>query len=102
MIFRDKLASERRWRVLDYLEMAPGHSLNDDMIRSLFRDGGFYTDVDTLRADLDHLERHGCVTLTRYRLRPTRYLLVAELTAEGQQTWNCERPVPGVVTKKPL
>lgn len=102
MIFRDKLASERRWRVLDYLEMAPGHSLNDDMIRSLFRDGGFYTDVDTLRADLDHLERHSCVTLKCYRLRPTRYLLVAELTAEGQQTWNCERPVPGVVTKKPL
>ncbi|MCX8666403.1 hypothetical protein J3T99_02020 [Acetobacteraceae bacterium B3987] len=102
MIFHDRLAGERRWRVLDCLEMAPGHSLNEDMIRSFFREGGFYMDVETLRADLDHLEKYGCVTLKRYRLRQARYLLVVELTAEGQQTWHCERPVPGVVTKKPF
>ncbi len=102
MIFHDRLAGERRWRVLDCLEMAPGHSLNEDMIRSFFREGGFYMDVETLRADLDHLEKYGCVTLKRYRLRQARYLLVVELTVEGQQTWHCERPVPGVVTKKPF
>lgn len=102
MNFQDRMAEERRWRVLDFLEMAPGHTLNEDMIRSLFRGGGFHTDVETLRADLDHLEKHGCVTMKRYRLRQARYLLVVDMTAEGQQTWDCERPVPGVVARKPL
>ncbi|MXV43923.1 hypothetical protein GS501_02500 [Saccharibacter sp. 17.LH.SD] len=102
MSLHSRLTEERRWRVLDFLEMAPGHTLNEDVVRNLFREAGFHTDVETLRADIDHLEKYSCVTLTRYRLRQARYLLVIALTSEGQQTWQCERFVPGVIARKPL
>lgn len=102
MIYHNEAVAERRWRVLDFLEMIPGHSLNEDVLRSLFRRSGFWTDVDTLRSDIRHLEQHHCVTLTRFNLREARYLLVVELTTEGQQTWRCERTVPGVADRKPL
>lgn len=97
-----KIAEERRWRVLDFLEMAPGHSLNNDILRTMFREAGFPIDVVSLDDDLDHLERYDCVTITRYRLDHGRYLSVIKLTIEGQQTWQCERRIPGVVARRPL
>ncbi|MXV35825.1 MULTISPECIES: hypothetical protein [unclassified Saccharibacter] len=97
-----KIAEERRWRVLDFLEMAPGHSLNDEILRTMFREAGFPIDVTSLDDDLGHLERHHCVMLTRYVLDRGRYLTVVKLTIEGQQTWQCERRVPGVVARRPL
>lgn len=102
VIYYSSAVAERRWRVLDFLELSPGHSLNEDVLRSLFRQAGFLIDVTELRSDLTHLDRHHCVRLHEYVLRPGRYLLVATLTAQGQQTWRCERPVPGVAERKPL
>lgn len=102
MVYHDDAVAERRWRILDFLELSPGHSLNEDVIRSLFRSAGYPTDVEAVRSDIRYLERHNCVVVKYYRLREARYLLVVELTAAGQQTWRCERIVPGVAERRPL
>lgn len=97
-----KMTQERRWRVLDFIQMVPARSLNTGVLRSLFREAGFPVDATDLEDDVAHLEKQHCVTVKRYVVEPAQYLNVVTLTPLGHQVWLCERAVDGVAARRPL
>ncbi|MBR0559513.1 hypothetical protein [Neokomagataea anthophila] len=99
---RQRLIEDRRWWVLDAIAQMNDRSLNEDIIRMSLRAMGRPAAVEDVRNDLEHLEREGCVVLSRHVLGPARHLLVATLTVEGLQCRDNERTVLGVAERKPL
>lgn len=99
---RRVLEEDRRWYLLDAIAQMADRTLNEDVIRMSLRSMGRPVTVEEVRADLELLEREGCLTLFRHTLGPARQLLVATLTVEGLQTRDNERSVPGVAARRPL
>ncbi|WP_156474418.1 hypothetical protein [Gluconobacter albidus] len=99
---RRVLIEDRRWYVLDAIAQMADRRLNEEIILIGIRDAGRPAQVTDVRADLEYLEREGCVTLERYIRGPGRQYWIATLTAEGLQARDNLRTIPGVAQLRPL
>ena len=72
------ITGQRRLAVLRWLLATPGYCLNDQLLAAMLRKAALFHGGESLRDDLEHLERAGAV-----RLRRIDSLIVAELTRRG-------------------
>ena len=92
MALAELLAEDRRLIVLRALEQATGYSLNEHVLRTGLDAFGHRVGGDILRADLDWLEEHRLLAITRLD-GPTGKLWIASLTNSGQDVAQGRRHV---------
>jgi hypothetical protein len=74
------ITGQRRLAILRWLLDCPSHSANDHVFALMLRDVALYQGRDSLRDDLEHLERAGGVVLIRHDT-----LTVVKLTNRGSE-----------------
>lgn len=77
---KDIVTGQRRLAILRWLSASPGYAANDQVFTLMLRNVALYSGRDSLRDDLEHLERAGGVVLTRHDT-----LIVVKLTNRGSE-----------------
>lgn len=91
MSYQDLVAQDRRLSMLLLLEASPGGVGNEALLHAALPDFGHTPSGDQVRGDLAWLAEQGLVTT-----RDTHGLMVATLTARGQDVAQGRAVVPGV------
>jgi hypothetical protein len=90
------IIEDRRLRVLMSINEMGNRMLNDEVLLRIVVSSGRATDFDTMRADLDFLERAGCVRVEKLPRQTASDIWVAHLTDAGIRAAECVQKITGV------
>lgn len=81
----------RRGRILQLLAESNDQGASEPMLRTLIRDWGYRTDLDTFAIDMAWLHQHGMI-----RRREVAEVAFASITPLGRDIVHRDAEVPGV------
>lgn len=96
MSYRDIVDADIRLSILQLLEEDPDFAYNERILQRALVQLGHALSGDRVRTELHWLKEQGCVTLDE-----SAQLLVARLTATGEDTANGYRTIPGIARPRP-